>query len=59
MKSAEKRDGHDAGRRLEFATSTPDMIADAMIAELQKPTRFKPVEADGTVRAARMVTELL
>jgi hypothetical protein len=25
------------------------MIADAMIAELQKPTRFKPVEADGTV----------
>jgi hypothetical protein len=49
MKSAEKTDGHDAGWRLEFATSTPDMIADAMIAELQKLTRFKPVEADGAV----------
>jgi hypothetical protein len=44
---------------MEFATATPDMIADAMIAELQRPARFKPVEADGAARAARMLADLL
>jgi UDP-N-acetylglucosamine:LPS N-acetylglucosamine transferase len=56
---AHRLDRYAAGRRLEFATSTPEVIADAMLAELQKPTRFKPVEADGAVRAARMLAELL
>ena len=56
---AHRLDRYGAGRRMEFATSTPDMIADAMIAELQKPVRFKPVEADGAARAARMLAELL
>jgi pimeloyl-ACP methyl ester carboxylesterase/predicted glycosyltransferase len=56
---AHRLDRYAAGRRMEFATSTPDMIAEAMIAELQKPTRFKPVEADGAVRAARLLAELL
>jgi len=44
---------------MEFATSTPDMIADAMIAALQAPAGFKPVEADGAMRAARMLADLL
>ena len=56
---AHRLDRYAAGRRMEFATSTPDMIAEAMIAELQKPARFRPVEADGAVRAARMLAELL
>ncbi len=56
---AHRLDRYAAGRRLEFATSTPDMIAEAMMAELQRPARFKPVEADGAVRAARMLAELL
>jgi hypothetical protein len=44
---------------MDFATSTPEVIAEAMLAELQKPARFKPVEADGAERAARMLAELL
>ncbi len=56
---AHRLDRYAAGRRLEFATSTPEMIADAMLAELQATTQFKPVEAHGAERAARMLAELL
>ena len=56
---AHRLDRYGAGRRMEFATSTPDMIADAMVAALSAPTRFRPVEADGAARAARMVADLL
>ena len=56
---AHRLDRYAAGRRLEFATSTPEMIAEAMLAELQRPTRFKPVEADGAQRAARLLADLL
>jgi pimeloyl-ACP methyl ester carboxylesterase/predicted glycosyltransferase len=52
-------DRYRGGRRMEFATSTPDMIADAMVAALKRPTAFKPVEADGAARAARMLAELV
>jgi len=50
---------YGAGRRMEFATSTPDMIAAAMIAALQRPAGFKPVETDGAARAARMLADLI
>jgi predicted glycosyltransferase len=56
---AHRLDRYGAGRRMEFASSTPDMIADAMVETLKAPARFKPVEADGAARAARMVAELL
>jgi pimeloyl-ACP methyl ester carboxylesterase/predicted glycosyltransferase len=56
---AHRLDRYAAGRRLEFATSTPEVIADAMLAELQGTVRFKPVEAHGAERAARMLAELL
>jgi pimeloyl-ACP methyl ester carboxylesterase/predicted glycosyltransferase len=52
-------DRYGAGIRMEFATSTPDMIADAMVAALKRPAQFRPVEADGAVRAARMLAELI
>jgi hypothetical protein len=48
-----------AGTRMEFVTSTPDMIADAMIAAMKQSARFKPVEAAGAARAARMLADLL
>ena len=32
---------------MEFATSTPDVIAEAMVEALRAPATFKPVEADG------------
>ena len=56
---AHRLDRYGAGRRMEFATSTPDTIADAMVAALQAPTQFKPVEAEGAARAARMLGDLI
>jgi len=56
---AHRLDRYGAGRRMEFATATPDMIADAMLDALRAPARFKPVEADGAARAARMLADLI
>ena len=56
---AHRLDRYDAGIRMEFATSTPEMIANAMVNVLKAPTHFKPVEADGAARAARMLADLL
>ena len=41
---AHRLDRYGAGRRMEFATSTPDMIADAMVARCGADG-FEPVEA--------------
>ncbi len=56
---AHRLDRYGAGRRMEFAASTPDMIADAMIETIDTPVRFAPVEADGAARAARMLADLI
>jgi predicted glycosyltransferase len=52
-------DRYGAGTRMDFATSTPDMIAEAMIMALERPTRFRPVEADGAAQAARLLADLI
>jgi predicted glycosyltransferase len=52
-------DRYRAGRRMEFATSTPDTIAEAMVTALKRRPSFNAVEADGAMRAAKMVSELL
>jgi pimeloyl-ACP methyl ester carboxylesterase/predicted glycosyltransferase len=52
-------DRYRAGRRMEFVTSTPDMIADAMVTALSEPGRFEPVEAGGAARAAQMLADLI
>jgi predicted glycosyltransferase len=56
---AHRLDRYGAGRRMEFATSTPDMIADAIVEALRAPTNFKSVQADGAARAARMLEDLI
>ena len=56
---AHRLDRYGAGRRLDFATATPDVIAETMLAELKAPRRPRPVEADGAARAARMLADLL
>jgi pimeloyl-ACP methyl ester carboxylesterase/predicted glycosyltransferase len=56
---AHRLDRYCAGRRMQYASSTPDMIAEAMVGALQAPTAFKPVEAGGAARAARMLADLL
>lgn len=56
---AHRLDRYRAGRRMDYDTSTPEVIADAMVAALQSPVSYAPVEADGAGRAARMLAELL
>jgi pimeloyl-ACP methyl ester carboxylesterase/predicted glycosyltransferase len=50
---------YGAGIQMDFAASTPDMIADAMMLALSRSGKPNPVEADGARRAARMIAELL
>jgi len=50
---------YGAGRRMDFARSDPDSIAEAMVAELKAPRRPLPVEADGAARAAAMIADML
>ena len=50
---------YGAGIQMDFAASTPDMIADAMMLALSRSGKPNPVEADGASRAARMIAELL
>ncbi|HJT05468.1 MAG TPA: alpha/beta fold hydrolase, partial [Stellaceae bacterium] len=56
---AHRLDRYGAGIRMDFANSTPDMIAGAMTAALGAPARFKPVAADGAGRAARLLSDLI
>lgn len=56
---AHRLDRYGAGKRMAFATSTPDMIAEAMVGALRAPAKFKPVEADGAAHAARMLADLI
>ena len=56
---AHRLDQYQAGRKMIFAESNPDSIAQAMVEEIVKPRGFLPVEADGACRAASMLTELL
>jgi predicted glycosyltransferase len=56
---AHRLDRYGAGRRMDYATASPDVIADAMVTALREPTRFKAVEAGGAARAARMLAEII
>jgi hypothetical protein len=44
---------------MDYATATPESIADAIAAELDRPVDYRPVETDGAARAATMIAELL
>ncbi|HEX6234593.1 MAG TPA: alpha/beta fold hydrolase [Jiangellaceae bacterium] len=52
-------DRYGAGRCLDFATTDPDQIADAIVAEVGREVSYLPVEIDGALRAAELVSELL
>jgi len=56
---AHRLDQYRAGRKMIFADSNPDVIAQAMVEEINRPQSFLPVESDGAVRAANMLSELL
>jgi pimeloyl-ACP methyl ester carboxylesterase/predicted glycosyltransferase len=50
---------HGAGRRMDFGTATPDVIAAAIASELGTDVNYLPVTTDGASRAAAMIAELL
>jgi pimeloyl-ACP methyl ester carboxylesterase/predicted glycosyltransferase len=56
---AHRLERYGAGRKMIFAESDPNTIAAAISAELKSPRRPTPVEADGAIRAAKMLSELL
>ena len=52
-------DRYGAGRCMDHATTDPDMLAAAIVAELGRAVDYRPVETDGAARAAAMVAALL
>ena len=56
---AHRLDRYRAGRRMDYATATPEAIADVIAAEVGRPVDYRPVETDGAARAAALPAELL
>ncbi|MBV9103791.1 MAG: alpha/beta hydrolase, partial [Candidatus Eremiobacteraeota bacterium] len=50
---------YGAGRCMDYDTATPEVIAEAIAAELKRPVKYRPVETDGAARAAARIAELL
>jgi predicted glycosyltransferase len=50
---------HGAGRRMDFATATSEVIATAIATELGAQVDYLPVTSDGASRAAAVIAELL
>jgi hypothetical protein len=44
---------------LDYASSTPASIAEAMADEIDRVVDYRPVETDGAERAARLIAELI
>jgi hypothetical protein len=56
---AHRLDQYRAGRRMDYITATPEVLAVAMLETLRGRPDFLPVEAGGAARAACMIAELL
>jgi len=50
---------YGAGRYMAFDESPPEVIAEAIADEIDRPVTSNPVERDGAARAAEMIAELL
>jgi pimeloyl-ACP methyl ester carboxylesterase/predicted glycosyltransferase len=50
---------YGAGRCMDYASSTPDLIAEAVASELRRKIDYRPVETDGAAKAAARIAELL
>jgi pimeloyl-ACP methyl ester carboxylesterase/predicted glycosyltransferase len=56
---AHRLDRYRAGRRMDYAASDPDAIAEAIAAEIGREVDYRPVETDGAARAASLIAELV
>ena len=50
---------YGAGRRMDYATAAPEVIAEAIAIEIDRPVAWQPVERDGAARAAGLIAELI
>jgi pimeloyl-ACP methyl ester carboxylesterase/predicted glycosyltransferase len=50
---------YGAGRRMDFDTASPEVIATAIADEIGRDVSYRPVETDGAARAAALIGELL
>jgi UDP:flavonoid glycosyltransferase YjiC (YdhE family) len=50
---------YGAGRRLDYDSLTPDVVADAIATEIGRETAYRPVETDGAARAAALLAGLI
>jgi pimeloyl-ACP methyl ester carboxylesterase/predicted glycosyltransferase len=50
---------YGAGRRMDFESSTPETIAQAIAEEIGRDVDYRPVETDGAAVAAARIAELL
>jgi len=55
---AHRLDRYGAGRRMEFDTATPDVIAAGIAEEIGRTVNYRAVETDGARRAAGKLAEL-
>jgi Glycosyltransferase family 28 C-terminal domain len=56
---AHRLDRYRAGRRMDYTSSDPDAIADAIATEIGRTVDYQPVETDGAARAATLIAELV
>jgi UDP-N-acetylglucosamine:LPS N-acetylglucosamine transferase len=56
---AHRLDQYGAGRRMDFDTTTPEDIAEAIAREIGRDVTYRRVEADGAGRAAARLAEML
>ena len=56
---AHRLDRYRAGLRMDYATSDPDLIADAIATGIGSAVDYRPVETDGAARAASLIAELV
>jgi len=56
---AHRLDRYRAGRRMDYATSDPDAIAEAIAAEVGREVDYRPVATDGAASAASLIAELV
>jgi pimeloyl-ACP methyl ester carboxylesterase/predicted glycosyltransferase len=48
-----------AGRRMEYATATPEVIGSAIATEIGKPVAYRPIDPEAVSRVARHIAEML
>ena len=56
---AYRLDRYRAGKRMDYATTEPDGLADAIVQEIGRETDYLPVETDGAKRAAMLIADLV